>query len=90
LEKGFFVVLTKCKSAKTDAGFNGLKWWKADLIHSIPDWSKTIAKTIDAVIEAQKEHYNNRIAMNQPVPVLVATNCGPMASGEIVRFVPIC
>ena len=87
LDKGFFIVVVKRKSA--GAAVRDARQWQADLIDPVHGWGRTGGENIEAAVASQKEQYNSRIAANQAVPALVGIKGGPMASGQTVRFVAV-
>ena len=84
MEKGFFVIFKRSRSANAKPAN-----WKSDLIDPIRGWPPTTGGTIDEAIEGQQRLYAARILANESVPELVLVKDSPMASGQIVRFVPI-
>ncbi len=84
MEKGFFVVFKRGKSATAK-----VPSWKSDLIDPIRGWNPTTGMSIDEAIEGQQQQYAARVLAKEAVPELVLIKNSPMASGQMVRFVSI-
>jgi hypothetical protein len=85
MERGFFVVFKRNKKSTATTPVN----WKSDLIEPIRGWSPTTGSSVDEAIERQQLQYAERILAKEPVPDLFLLKDFPMASGQMIRFVPI-
>jgi hypothetical protein len=85
MERGFFVIFKRDKKSTATTPAN----WKSDLIEPIRGWSPTTGGSVDEAIERQQRQYATRILAKEAVPDLVLLKDLPMASGQMIRFVPI-
>ncbi|MDB5491798.1 MAG: hypothetical protein JWO78_1647 [Micavibrio sp.] len=84
---GFFVELTERR-----AGFRTPvpgKPWIGNAVSPPRGWAQTSASGIDEVLRLQVEQYFRRKRAGLPVPDLVSSCDGPIASGRMVRFASI-
>lgn len=89
MNKGFFIVLVKAQMPwKSGAAKRG-NYFRADLLEPIAGWEKTNGDTMEGAAALQRAQYDSRLAEQKPVPALVPENDGPMANGQIVRFVAV-
>ena len=90
MSKGFFVVVSRGRRKVFGPDGRAVKYWSAAPVDkTIRDWRATEGPTVEAATEGQREQYDARRAVNEPVPELLTAGCGPMASGRITRFVQV-
>jgi hypothetical protein len=85
---GFFVFLSPNPSHRAAKNKIDVQW-TANLVEEIKFWTTTTGATPDEAMELQRAQYRNKLSTNQPVPVLMDSTDGPMASGKITRFVTV-
>jgi hypothetical protein len=87
MNKGFFVIINENHRVfkKPDEG----RRWTAKPFHPLKGWLSTSGENIEEVLHSQKKQYVDRYDMGKPVPVAIEQDDGPIASGEMVRFISI-
>lgn len=84
MNTGFFIALKKRHKPKDKAAT-----WQAELVDTLEGWNCTQGPTMEAAIESQKAQYVLAAQGDTPLPALVDESKGPMANGQIVRFVAV-
>lgn len=85
---GFFVFVSK-RPTSGKGKETGDAQWTAVLTEETKSWMATTGNTPEAAVELQRAQYQDKLSSNKPVPKLRKSSNGPMASGQMTRFVAV-